>query len=99
MWAPAFAKALVLVLEAVQPFGKEYDDHEKEKKPTGGDAHDHAHHLELGDHLVTTCAFVPDVVLHIAPGCKTTQQIKKYLRKNKYTLLHFIILPFSVLFQ
>lgn len=52
----------------MQPLGKEYDDHEEEDEHQGGHAHHHAHHLELCDRPVAARAFVPDVVLHIAPG-------------------------------
>lgn len=61
------AKALVLILEVMQPLSKEHDDHEEEDKHQGGHAHHHAHHLELRDHPITTPAFVPDVVLHVTP--------------------------------
>lgn len=74
MHTPAFAKALVLVLEAVQPLGKEYDDHQKEEEHQGGHTHHHAQHLELCDYPVTAHAFVPDVVLHIAPEQRHTKE-------------------------
>ncbi|TNN85829.1 hypothetical protein EYF80_004076 [Liparis tanakae] len=57
-----------------QPLGKEHDDHEKEDEHQGGHAHHRTHHLELRDHPIAAHAFVPDVVLHIAPGCKVTQR-------------------------
>lgn len=68
------AKALVLILEAVQPFGKEDDDHEEEDEDQRGHAHHHAHHLELGHRPVAARALVPDVVLHVTPGRTQTSQ-------------------------
>ena len=68
MYPPASAKAPVLALKAVQSFGKEDDDHKEEEEHAGGHAHDHAHDLKLGHHLVTASALVPDVILHVAPG-------------------------------
>lgn len=68
------AKALVLVLEVMQPFGKEDDDHKEEDEDQRGHAHHHAHHLEFRHRPITARAFVPDIVLHITPGHGETNQ-------------------------
>lgn len=64
---PVSAKAPVLVLEVMQPLGKEHDDHKEKDKDQRGHAHHHAHHLEFRDSPVTACSFVPDIILHITP--------------------------------
>lgn len=65
---PVSAEAPVLVLEVMQPFGKEDDDHKEEDQDQRGHAHHHAHHLELRHCPITARAFVPDIVLHVTPG-------------------------------
>lgn len=71
---PAFSKAYVLALEAVQALGKEHDDHEEQEEHQRGHGHHHTQHLELCDGPLAAQAFVPDVVLHITPGCKEMEK-------------------------
>lgn len=66
--SPASAEAFVLILEVVQPLGKEHHDHEEKEEDKRGHAHHHAQHLKLGDGPVAARALVPDVVLYIAPA-------------------------------
>lgn len=72
--SPASAEAPVLVLEVVQPLGKEHHNHEEQEEDQRGHAHHHAQHLKLGDGPVAACALVPDVVLHIAPEQKRCRE-------------------------
>ena len=90
---PAFAKALVLIFEAVQPLGKEYNDHEEEEEHKGGHAHHYTHHLELCDCPITTRAFVPDVVLHIAPAYKGEQSGNMFI-VHSYAIIQHVILQY-----
>lgn len=73
--SPASAEAFVLILEVVQPLGKEHHDHEEKEEDQRGHAHHHAQHLKLGDGPVAACALVPDVVLYIAPAHKRFREM------------------------
>lgn len=88
--SPASAKALVLVLEVVQPLGKEHHDHEEKEEDERSHAHHHTQHLELGDGPVTACALVPDVVLHIAPAQKRFRE--RSVRLWRFSETSFVVL-------
>lgn len=68
--APAFAKARVLIFEAVQALGEEHDNHKEQEEDEAGHSNHHAQHLELCDGPFTAQAFIPDVVLYVTPGHK-----------------------------
>lgn len=68
------AKTPVLVLEVMKPLGKEDDDHEEEDDDQRGHAHHRAHDLEFRHRPIAARAFVPDVVLHVTPGYRETNQ-------------------------
>lgn len=85
MHTPALEKAHVLALEAVQALGKEHDDHEEQEEHKGGHGHHHTQHLELCDGPFTAKTFVPDVVLHVTPGCEEMEKQEKVMRNIQHS--------------